>query len=247
MSYEPLRKAPQQPSTQKHNTQPRHRSTGSKSRYSVPQTTDEARHASFASSAPLAHSSEEPTKPAHSETLPGGFIAGTPPEQTESLPFRARMESAFGRNLGFVHVRTGAADAMRSIGAQAAAFHDQIAFAEARPGPWIVAHELAHVFQQHHAGGPSLRLRSCPSSVVRMRPGWTARSAASRWTSSPWPRAPATSPRSCPTPISTPAIKFLVTRDRRYLRRELGARLLTGPTSRRQRHARMDRGQDSFL
>lgn len=160
MSYEPLRKAPPQPSTQKHNTQPRHRSTGSKSRYSVPQTTDEARHASFASSAPLAHSSEEPTKPAHSETLPGGFIAGTPPEQTESLPFRARMESAFGRNLGFVHVRTGAADAMRSIVECGGLGADQIAFAEARPGPWIVAHELAHVFQQHHAGGPSLRLRS---------------------------------------------------------------------------------------
>jgi len=64
------------------------------------------------------------------------------------VPHQAQMESAFGRDLGFVQAHTGAAGAMGALGAQAAARGDEVAFAEHAPSPWLVAHELTHVMQQ---------------------------------------------------------------------------------------------------
>lgn len=117
---------------------------------------------------------EKTPPPPAENTLPGGFSASVPRTRSESLPFRAHMESAFNRDLEFVHVRTGAANAMRAIGAQAAAYRSQIAFAETAPGPWIVAHELAHVIQHRVDGSPlgrkpSIALRSDTAEIEAVR------------------------------------------------------------------------------
>jgi hypothetical protein len=66
------------------------------------------------------------------------------------LPFRAELESRFGTSLEGVRVRVGpeAQAAVRALGAQAATFGHDIAFASTAPSIDLVAHELAHVVQQ---------------------------------------------------------------------------------------------------
>lgn len=91
----------------------------------------------------------------------GGFdaaVAGT----GDALPHRGRMEAAFGQDLGFVQAHTGAAAQLAPLGAQAAARGDQVAFAEAAPSPWLVAHELTHVMQTRGAGGAESSAGSGP-------------------------------------------------------------------------------------
>lgn len=67
-----------------------------------------------------------------------------------AIPHREQMESAFG--LSFEHVQAhmdeNAQDACQSIGANAFAMGDHVAFKMANPDPGLVAHELTHVVQQ---------------------------------------------------------------------------------------------------
>ena len=73
-----------------------------------------------------------------------------------AVPHQAQMERAFGRDLAFVRSHTGEGEAMGALGAQAAARGSEVAFAEANPSPWLVAHELPHVMQQQHGGAAAV-------------------------------------------------------------------------------------------
>ena len=62
------------------------------------------------------------------------------------VPYRAEMESAFGRDLGHVRAHTGA-DGLDGLGAEGAALGQTIAFSSANPSRELVAHELTHTMQ----------------------------------------------------------------------------------------------------
>ncbi len=64
-----------------------------------------------------------------------------------ALPFIDEMEAAFGQSLSDVQVFTGQPH-LGQIGAQGAAAGAQLVFAETSPDMHLVAHELAHFFQQ---------------------------------------------------------------------------------------------------
>ncbi len=81
------------------------------------------------------------------------------------VPHRAQMETAFGADFSSVQAHTGQRDAMASIGATAAAQGDSIAFADASPEPWLVAHELTHVVQHQQAGGGAVAKKGTIASV----------------------------------------------------------------------------------
>lgn len=72
-----------------------------------------------------------------------------------TLPYRAQMESAFGADFSSVRVRPGRGAALNALGANAATAGEDVAFADDRPGPALVAHELAHVLQQRRGDLPS--------------------------------------------------------------------------------------------
>src|SRR5262245_12484982 len=90
-----------------------------------------------------AASSDLPARP--------GKVGASTRVQTE-LPYRAQMERAFGQDFSSVRVTTGQTHELDAIGATAAAKGETVAFADATPTPWLVAHELAHVVQ-HRRGG----------------------------------------------------------------------------------------------
>jgi uncharacterized protein DUF4157 len=73
------------------------------------------------------------------------------------LPHRAALESGFGVDLSRVRAHTGepAAQASRSIGAEAYTYGSDIAFAKPAPSKDLVAHEVAHVIQQKSGAGPA--------------------------------------------------------------------------------------------
>ncbi len=70
-----------------------------------------------------------------------------------AVPYQAEMEQRFGTSFADVRSHTGgaAAEACDSLGAQAYAVGNDVAFASASPDAATVAHELTHVVQQ--AGG----------------------------------------------------------------------------------------------
>lgn len=109
-----------------------------------------------------AHSDQEEDSAVTDRPVGLDFVSGG---LNQSLPYRSQMESAFGRSLGFVRVRTGAVDAMRQLGARAAAYNSEIAFADDHPGKWLVAHELTHVMQHARSGNtkPTKRTASGPN------------------------------------------------------------------------------------
>jgi hypothetical protein len=76
-----------------------------------------------------------------------------------ALPYRDRMEAAFGTDLGGVTAHVGAADALAADGALGAAEGDTVAFADASPDLYLVAHEVAHVVQQRQTGTAQLAAR----------------------------------------------------------------------------------------
>ncbi len=67
------------------------------------------------------------------------------------LPFRPTLERFFGRRLPIMDVFIGR-DELREIGARGAAAGHTVVFAESSPSLPAVAHEVAHVLQQEHAG-----------------------------------------------------------------------------------------------
>lgn len=81
------------------------------------------------------------------------------------VPHRAQMESAFGQDFSSVRAETGQADAMGRIGASAAAHGENVAFADASPTPWLVAHELTHVVQHRQSGGGGVAKKATIASV----------------------------------------------------------------------------------
>ena len=68
-----------------------------------------------------------------------------------ALPHRAKMEQAFGMDLGFIRAWVGVGDLV-SLGAGAVQDGEKIAFADDNPAPEQVAHEVGHVLQQHKGG-----------------------------------------------------------------------------------------------
>lgn len=72
------------------------------------------------------------------------------------IPYKSQMEQSFNRDFSGVRVYTGdtAAQANKSLGANAYAMGNQIAFKNPNPSPSLVAHELTHVVQQS-SGGPA--------------------------------------------------------------------------------------------
>ncbi|HEX2568686.1 MAG TPA: DUF4157 domain-containing protein, partial [Polyangia bacterium] len=80
-------------------------------------------------------------------------IAGASSE----VPYREKMEVAFGVSFADVRAHTddSAAAANRGIGATAYTVGERIAFAHSNPPESLVAHELAHVVQQRAGIGPT--------------------------------------------------------------------------------------------
>ena len=119
--------------------------------------------------APPAAAAPEGQPPPLFMARPGGARAAEDPATVQRElgsgrpldgPVRRRMESAFGRSFGHVRAHTGATPARLSSEQNARAFTvgEHVAFGagEYRPGTLmgdaLIAHELAHVVQQHNAG-----------------------------------------------------------------------------------------------
>ena len=67
------------------------------------------------------------------------------------LPHREHAEQMFGESFAGVQAHTGAD--LSSLGAQAAAKGETVAFEDKNPSRELVAHEMTHVVQQRKAGG----------------------------------------------------------------------------------------------
>lgn len=65
-----------------------------------------------------------------------------------SLPYQSEMEQFFGESFGGVNVYFGRKKEMDALGANAAAYGQDIVFAEQNPSKELVAHELTHTLQQ---------------------------------------------------------------------------------------------------
>jgi hypothetical protein len=78
--------------------------------------------------------------------------------QTTELPYRSQLESSFGVDLGHVHSHSGAgaSRACQALGAEAYASGNDVVFGSANPSLPVVAHEVAHTFQQA-GNGPAVR------------------------------------------------------------------------------------------
>jgi len=83
------------------------------------------------------------------ETAAAGFQG-----PTMELPYRAEMETGFGRSFSDVQAYGGgaAAEANSAMNAQAYTVGQSIAFKDSNPDKAVVAHELAHTVQQGGAG-----------------------------------------------------------------------------------------------
>lgn len=89
---------------------------------------------------------------------------GSPPEgKPIPLPFRARMEAAFGMDLGHVQARVGDPTSLDALGATAATEGDVVTFDSTTPSVETVAHELTHVVQQGGASAGGVSRASDPS------------------------------------------------------------------------------------
>ncbi len=95
---------------------------------------------------------------------------------SSELPYRDRLESAFGVNLGHVHAHLGNAEAkqgLSALDARAAAHGAAVAFRESSPSLGLVAHETAHVIQQGAAGGGGVQRKatgvSAPGDAAEAR------------------------------------------------------------------------------
>lgn len=82
----------------------------------------------------------EPSRPA--EAARGGG----------KLPYAAELGHAFGYSLDHVKARTSVADELAPYGAEAMTVGGEVAFADEKPSPALVAHEATHVIQNEQAG-----------------------------------------------------------------------------------------------
>lgn len=95
-----------------------------------------------------------------------------------SLPFRGRLERAFGESLAEVRVRVGAADATASLGAGALTRGQTIVFGQDAPHQEAVAHEVAHVVQNRRSSRQRRAGVSVESSVAEREAAQVGRSVA---------------------------------------------------------------------
>jgi hypothetical protein len=93
-------------------------------------------------------------------------LAGVAAGLRQEVPYRSRMETAFGTDFSSVRALTGQAGPLIGIQAQAAATAETVAFASPSPAPELVAHELAHVVQRRRQGDAPYQ-----GSSGRSRPG----------------------------------------------------------------------------
>ena len=91
---------------------------------------------------------------------PGAAFAAATASGGVEVPYRAEMEHSFGQRFDGVQAHLGRGEELRSIGAQAAAQGDRVAFASTQPSKEVVAHELAHVAQQRQAGTQAVSAKS---------------------------------------------------------------------------------------
>jgi hypothetical protein len=89
------------------------------------------------------------------------FRAGTNGPGGE-VPYRAEMEHAFGQSFGGVRAYHDSAG-LESIGAQAAARDEKVAFDSASPSKELVAHELTHIVQQRQSPASGAQQKSSVS------------------------------------------------------------------------------------
>jgi hypothetical protein len=90
--------------------------------------------------------------PANSKS-PGGHFDAATSGPGGAVPYKARMEQAFGQDFSGVSAHTGQSEALSGIGARAAARGEAVAFSESSPSVETVAHELTHVVQAREGGG----------------------------------------------------------------------------------------------
>ena len=93
---------------------------------------------------------------------------------SESIPYRARMEQAFGADFSTVNSIRGQSAWLTGLGAQAASWPEAVAFASTTPPPRVVAHELAHVLQYRNTARDSnlrrgVAMRADPAEVEARR------------------------------------------------------------------------------
>ena len=82
---------------------------------------------------------------------PGNTFASATSGGGGEVPYKAKMEAAFGQDFSGVSAHTGQSG-LSSMGANAAAKGDTVAFAESSPSAETVAHELTHVVQSRQSG-----------------------------------------------------------------------------------------------
>ena len=92
-----------------------------------------------------------PAREADAGVRPRQLLARVTAGSAVELPFRPTLERFFGRPLPAMDVFIGRGE-LREIGARGAAAGRTVVFAEAAPSLPVVAHEVAHVLQQEHAG-----------------------------------------------------------------------------------------------
>lgn len=93
------------------------------------------------------------------ETEPAEAFRHATSTSAREVPFRGEMEQAFGVSFAGVKSYQGNAtsEGLNLLGAEAAAFGNQVAFNSSNPSRETVAHELTHVVQQGgHMGGTTL-------------------------------------------------------------------------------------------
>lgn len=90
-----------------------------------------------------------PTPPLH--RVPNSALGKLLRSPGRPPPYLNDMEGFFGTSLSGVQTHLGAADALDGVG-KAATSGETIAFADPRPAPEVVAHELTHVLQNRASG-----------------------------------------------------------------------------------------------
>lgn len=83
---------------------------------------------------------------------PGAAFDSATRGAASEIPYRGKMEAAFGQSFANVQAYKGRAAEMDSMGAVAAARNESVVFASQSPGVHEVAHELAHVAQNRLHG-----------------------------------------------------------------------------------------------
>lgn len=108
-------------------------------------------HADPRSEVPTARSGRERLGNDYLRQMHAERAAASAATANQTLPFLGEMEEAFGEDLSNVKVGLGQTD-LRDRGIRGTANGDHVAFADASPDRWMVAHEIAHVVQARHVG-----------------------------------------------------------------------------------------------